>query len=35
MLKREIYQSLIEWKKDNNRRPLLLRGASLTPFIWT
>ena len=27
MLKREIYQSLVEWKADRERRPLLLRGA--------
>lgn len=27
MLKRNIYQTLLSWKKDKNRRPLLLRGA--------
>ena len=27
MLKRDLYQSLIQWKNDKNRRPLLLRGA--------
>lgn len=27
MLKREIYQALLLWKDDKNRRPLLLRGA--------
>lgn len=27
MLKRNIYQTLLSWKKDKSRRPLLLRGA--------
>jgi hypothetical protein len=29
-LKRDIYQSLKEWKESNSRRPLLLRGARQT-----
>ena len=30
MLKRNIYQSLLEWKTEKGRRPLLLRGARQT-----
>lgn len=29
-MKRDIYKSLIDWKKDKNRRPLLVRGARQT-----
>ena len=29
-MKRDIYKSLINWKEDKSRRPLLLRGARQT-----
>lgn len=30
MIKRNIYKSLLEWKNENGRRPVLLRGARQT-----
>ncbi len=26
-MKRDLYEKLIEWKKDNNRKPMILKGA--------